>query len=548
MRIESVHVQRFRCIEDLSLTFEPGLTTLVGENGTGKSTISLAIRKLLAGGGLVLQDFPHGVAGPANLQVSISLSPSELEQLLVAPIAQLAGAPDDSPLHQWLRSQNGELGLTFLQTARGILVMDLSWGSLRINESQLMIGAGTVSSDTWASAAHPLLTGQQNVAQWEASIADRQFGIGSVLKGVLAFFVDHYKPIAEFRTRSASGPRSGTVESMTGSETASVLLTIKNHRDPGERSRYGQVMQAFKTFFPRYNIEAVEDQPGSANPEIQLHEAGYEQPLSLAQSGAGVQQMLTLLTNLVAREGLVIFLEHPESHLHPHAMRSLHSLLVKAAERNQLIVVTHSPQFVDPRSAKGLRRLWWTPEKGTQVCALDTATSDRQIAQIETALRHLGNREVVFARAVVLVEDESLRDMLCVVAPILGHDIDSKGISIIDTGGEGGHRPFHTLLASLGIPFVGFRDKPWNNDSVFPPERFFSLGASQLEEYLDQLGLEDLRRQVVEEVGGAPKGESHRRVAAGLARRLRRDQVPHVFEEVLAAAESLATSSPSQST
>ncbi len=46
MRIKSLNIQGFRCFRDLSMTFNPQLTTLVGENGTGKSTVGLAVSKL----------------------------------------------------------------------------------------------------------------------------------------------------------------------------------------------------------------------------------------------------------------------------------------------------------------------------------------------------------------------------------------------------------------------------------------------------------------------------------------------------------------------
>ena len=46
-------------------------------------------------------------------------------------------------------------------------------------------------------------------------------------------------------------------------------------------------------------------------------------------------------------------------------------------------------------------------------------------------------REVVFARCVILVEDESLRDFLVAVAPKLGCNLNSHSISVVPTGGHG---------------------------------------------------------------------------------------------------------------
>ena len=76
MRIKSLNVQGFRCFRDLSLTFDPQLTTLVGENGTGKSTIGLAVSKLItqfiSGGNEISQeDYPYGIPGQLAVEATI---------------------------------------------------------------------------------------------------------------------------------------------------------------------------------------------------------------------------------------------------------------------------------------------------------------------------------------------------------------------------------------------------------------------------------------------------------------------------------------------
>ncbi len=46
MHMKSVHIQGFRSIHDQTVTFEPCITTLVGENGTGKSAVGAALAKV----------------------------------------------------------------------------------------------------------------------------------------------------------------------------------------------------------------------------------------------------------------------------------------------------------------------------------------------------------------------------------------------------------------------------------------------------------------------------------------------------------------------
>jgi putative ATP-dependent endonuclease of the OLD family len=46
-------------------------------------------------------------------------------------------------------------------------------------------------------------------------------------------------------------------------------------------------------------------------------------------------------------KNFIIAVEEPESHLHPHAMHGLKTVLQELAERHQVVITTHSPVFVD---------------------------------------------------------------------------------------------------------------------------------------------------------------------------------------------------------
>src|SRR5206468_899216 len=149
------------------------------------------------------------------------------------------------------------------------------------------------------------------------------------------------------------------------------------------------------------------------------------------------------------------------------------------------------------------------------------------------------NREAVFARSVIVVEDESQQLFVLGVAPKLGFDLDAHGVSVIAVGGHDGYPPFFTLFQALAIPYVALRDKDWDHRR-FDIQKFFELGC-ELEDFLDEHGLAQLRQDVISEVGTAKP-----RVAAELARRLNSDQVPELFLLVLQAADKQATGAPSE--
>ena len=279
-----------------------------------------------------------------------------------------------------------------------------------------------------------------------------------------------------------------------------MLLNLKDHTDKVQRDRYEEIKESFHSFPPRFRIEAVEQTPASGVPEIQFMESGRPNPLTLIQVSAGIHEVLNLLTNIIGRQGLTLFIEHPEPRLHPHSMRAFQSLLFREGGQNQVILVTHSPQFVDPRAPEGLRRIWWTLGTGTKVAGPSTTITDAERGQLATALKHLGDREILFARSVVLVEDESQREFLTGVARTLGHDIDGNSVSIIDVHDENGYGKYETLLDTFEIPFVALKDKQWGDDVRYPPDSYFTLDM-EIEDYLDAHGLAEERKAAADEVG-----------------------------------------------
>jgi hypothetical protein len=64
--------------------------------------------------------------------------------------------------------------------------------------------------------------------------------------------------------------------------------------------------------------------------------------IPLEQMGEGVSAVAGLLVDVASAEGRCFLIEEPENDLHPAALKELLSLLLRAAEGNQLIVTTHS--------------------------------------------------------------------------------------------------------------------------------------------------------------------------------------------------------------
>ena len=81
-------------------------------------------------------------------------------------------------------------------------------------------------------------------------------------------------------------------------------------------------------------------------------------PTYLARKGDGVQSLAALSLMRHASMGgttsrnLILAIEEPESHLHPHAIHQLKAVITEIARKHQVIMTTHCPLFVDRTSIK----------------------------------------------------------------------------------------------------------------------------------------------------------------------------------------------------
>src|SRR3972149_104260 len=90
MRIESIEIDGVRCFRSFSLFLDEHMTTLVGENGAGKSSAGLALANLTRQTKTDDDQFQvsdlRGDAGPLSIDATIRLEQAELNQLAIAPL------------------------------------------------------------------------------------------------------------------------------------------------------------------------------------------------------------------------------------------------------------------------------------------------------------------------------------------------------------------------------------------------------------------------------------------------------------------------------
>ena len=124
-----------------------------------------------------------------------------------------------------------------------------------------------------------------------------------------------------------------------GRELAATLQTIREIGD-------GQTLDALVAdAFPGSEVSvAVAD----GRFDLLLRGPGLLRPLSGAELSDGTLRYLLLIAALLSpRPPGLLVLNEPETSLHPELLPALARLMITAAERSQLLIITHSAALVD---------------------------------------------------------------------------------------------------------------------------------------------------------------------------------------------------------
>jgi predicted ATPase len=151
-------------------------------------------------------------------------------------------------------------------------------------------------------------------------------------------FYDHFRTDVDAPARL---PQIGThtpVLSDDGADLAAALQTIREIGEPTALD--GAIADAF----PGSTI-SVENTNGRF--EIAMTQHGLLRPLRAAELSDGtIRYLLWVAALLTPRPPELLVLNEPETSLHPDLLPALGRLIANAAERSQVLVVTHAPRLI----------------------------------------------------------------------------------------------------------------------------------------------------------------------------------------------------------
>jgi predicted ATPase len=151
-------------------------------------------------------------------------------------------------------------------------------------------------------------------------------------------FYDHFRTDAEAPARS---PQIGTHTPILGNDGDDLAAAIQTIREIGDDD---VLTAAIEDAFPGSRVGVSNNEGRFA---LTMSQHGLLRPLGTAELSDGTLRYLLWIAALLSpRPPALMVLNEPETSLHPDLISALARLIAKAAERSQLIVVTHEASLI----------------------------------------------------------------------------------------------------------------------------------------------------------------------------------------------------------
>ena len=149
----------------------------------------------------------------------------------------------------------------------------------------------------------------------------------------------------QLRTDGAAPARQPQIGTHTpvlgndGADLAAALQTIREIGDPAELD------ESIEDAFPGARVTVAAN---GGRFEVEMQQHGLLRPLSAAELSDGtLRYLLWVAALLTPRPPGLLVLNEPETSLHPDLLPALARLIGKAAERSQVLVVSHASGLID---------------------------------------------------------------------------------------------------------------------------------------------------------------------------------------------------------
>ena len=347
--LTTLAISNYRSLRNLIVPLRR-LNLITGPNGSGKSSVYRALRLLAetAQGGVI-----PSLAREGGLQSTLWAGPEKLGRSVKRGEYALEGTVRKERTNLRLGFAGDEFGYAIdlgLPPPSGSafaldpeIKTETIWAGPILRPAALLVDrhASLVRSrgadGEWEVLAYQLSTFDSMMTQFaDPRNAPEMLRLREQIRSWR--FYDHFRTDVDAPARL---PQIGThtpVLSNDGSDMAAALQTIQEIGD--ETALADSVADAFaKSHISILNIEG--------RFEIAMHQHGLLRPLKAAELSDGtLRYLLWIAALLTPRPPGLLVLNEPETSLHPDLLPALGRLIANAAERSQVLVVTHAAKLI----------------------------------------------------------------------------------------------------------------------------------------------------------------------------------------------------------
>lgn len=477
MRLKKIFISGFKSISNQhpqTIELEKDLTTFIGHNGTGKSTVMEALNKLFS------VDHSLRFLSINDFNSSYDCKDEKNKNLIIEAWFSF-DKPKDSelvipPLIEHLTIDKEDGGILFRVRLEGSLTYDSN-------------PMGDIDEDIWVVNTSDMIVEDDNKQKLPAAIrnsiqvnyvpANRdpllqlkyssKAVLGRLLKAI-EWVEDSQKAIEEqaahLNVLTKSNPALNEIASAINASWASIY-----------RGRY---LSQASLNFPHANIDEIlkliqlQFNPDELGNTISVERLSDGQKslvyFSLVKAMFDIDQKTRELLSSGNKSNFnpdkmrlpifsMISLEEPENHLSPHYLGRIIKLVKDYAKNElcQVIISSHSSSILSRVEPEHIRHFRLDSDsKSTIVNALSLPDKTDDLSKfVKEAVK--AYPEIYFSKLVIFGEGDSEEIVIPKVLELYSTEVDSHSISIVPLGGRHVNH-FWRLLRTLQIPFITLLD------------------------------------------------------------------------------------------
>lgn len=477
MHISKLTLINYRNFMNTSLTFQRGVNTIIGENGSGKSNILRAIRLLLddnmvrSAHRLEESDFNRTLDNWKGHWIIISMefenlsSDEAVQALFLHGTARIHVGPISKATYNLIFRPKKDIRLKLsalkdFEHAKLKAIRD----DINIDDYETLF-TGRSSADFSDPATYKRIVGNFESCTFSnetefPELGAKVPGFLSVTKEVSLTFIQALRDVvAEFHN-NRTNPLLTLLKSKSGEIDVAALVPIMDKVRGLNGAIEGledvqavrkDIRQTIKdttgeTYSPT-SLSIRSDLPEDAEQLFQSlrlfvgeSEDGYEGTINeLSLGGANLIYLtLKLLEFKYQREKMAIanflLIEEPEAHIHTHIQKTLFDRI--AYEDAQVIYTTHSTHISEVSNVSNVNILG----RCGAFCEAYQPATGLDPAQVTSIQRYLDavRSNLLFAKSVILVEGDAEEILIpALVKKVLGLSVDELGLSVINIRSTG---------------------------------------------------------------------------------------------------------------